>query len=74
MVKEYLERELPLIREEIPAIISGPSFTGISAIDRNHMTISISGQCREADAFFITKDINMKIKERIDRLVDYKYK
>ena len=74
MVTEYLERELPGIREEIPEIISGPEFAGISAIDREHMTILIAGQCQEQDQFFITRAINMKIKERIDRLIDIQYK
>ena len=74
MVTEYLERELPGIREEIPGIISGPEFTGISAIDREHMTIMIAGQCQEKDEILISRAMNMKIKERIDRLIDIKYK
>ena len=57
MVTEYLERELPGIREEIPEIISGPEFASISAIDREHITILIAGQCQEKDQFFITRAI-----------------
>ena len=74
MVTEYLERELPGIREEIPGIISGPEFAGITAIDREHMTIMIVGQCQEKDEILISRTMNMKIKERIDRLIDIKYK
>lgn len=74
MVTEYLERELPGIREEIPTIISGPEFAGITAIDREHMTIMIAGQCQEKDEGLINRAMNLKIKERIDRLIDIQYK
>lgn len=72
MVKEYLERELPVIRKEIPMIVSGPDFFGISHIDRNQMTIVIVGRCLEKDEFAISREMNMKIKERIDRMIDLK--
>lgn len=74
MVTGYLEKELPVIGKEIPGIITGPEFAGITELDRNHMKIMIAGQCLEKDQLKITVDMNMKIKERIDQLIDLKTK
>ena len=74
MVTEYLEHELPSIRKDLPMIITGPTFVGISELDQNHMKILIVGQCLEKDQFQVSIDMNRKIKERIDQFIDFRSK
>ncbi|MBQ6343478.1 MAG: mechanosensitive ion channel [Anaerolineaceae bacterium] len=74
MVTEYLERELPVIRKELPMIVTGPTFGGITELDRDRMKILIFGQCLEKDQFQVSVNMNRKIKERIDRLLDFQSK
>ena len=74
MVTEYLEHELPSIRKDLPMIITGPIFVGISELDQNHMKILIVGQCLEKDQFQVSIDMNRKIKERIDQFIDFRSK
>ena len=38
------------------------------------MTILIAGKCMEKDQLPLSLALNMKIKERIDQLIDYKSK
>ena len=68
-VREYLSGELPAIREEIPQIISGPVFSGIKSLNRNYMTILITGQCLEQDMSLVNLRMNDHLKERLDKLV-----
>ena len=75
-IKDYLERELPIIREAIPQIIFGPDFAGITNLDlgMNKMRILIIGRCLEEDVLIITRQIHMMMKERIDQFVDLQKK
>ena len=68
IVMEFLERELPLVSEGIPGIISGPSFHCINSLDHKNMTIIIRGECLEKDVWIIKRTLNMNIKKRLDQL------
>ena len=57
-IEALLERELPKIGEEIPAIISGPYYLGVETIGYHRITITVIAECRQKDVHNTTRLMN----------------
>lgn len=57
-IEMMLDRELPKIREEIPTIISGPYYNGISTIDYHRLSLSVGAECRQKDVTKTRTELN----------------
>lgn len=66
-VESILAKELSHIREEIPAIISGPFYKGVVSLGDSSVNIRIMVQCAESDRFQVERDLNREIKLLFDR-------
>lgn len=57
-IEAMLERELPKIGEQLPRIISGPYYFGISEIGYRRVTICIAASCKQSDVNRIKSPLN----------------
>ena len=65
-VEEMLERELPLIGESVPEILSGPYYKGVVAIgDVN--TLYINAECRQEDYRKVQRNLNHAMRLLFDQ-------
>ena len=62
-----LDRELPKIGEQIPEIISGPYYFGISEIGYHRLKISFGATCHQNDAKSIKPTLNHALWELFSR-------
>lgn len=66
-VESILAKELPLMKERIPAILDGPFYKGITALADNSVNIKIVAQCREQDRAQLGRDLNREMKIIFDK-------
>lgn len=66
-LKKLFDKELPLVREANPHIISGPRFNGILEFQEDKMIVSISAEGREEDIYSIRLDLNRALQSMMER-------
>ncbi len=66
-IEAMLDRELPKIGEQIPEIISGPYYFGISEIGYHRLKISFGATCHQNDAKSIKPTLNHALWELFSR-------
>ncbi|MDD3220021.1 MAG: mechanosensitive ion channel [Lachnospiraceae bacterium] len=66
-VESILDKELPLVKERVPSIASGPFYRGVSALGDSSVTIKIVAQCSEADRVQLCRDLNREMKLIFDK-------
>lgn len=66
-VETILERELPHVKERLPAVVAGPYYRGVSALGDSSVNIKIIAQCAEADRVQLGRDLNREVKLIFDR-------
>lgn len=66
-VEEVLARELPLMRERLPAIKDGPFYKGVKELGASSVDIMILALCAEGDRIQLCRDLNREIKLIFDR-------
>ena len=62
VVKEHLEK----IKENIPAILEGPYYKGVSALDTSSVNLLFVAKCKEEDVFQVQRDMNREFKLLFD--------
>ncbi len=66
-VESILHKELPNIRKRLPAILDGPFYKGVVALEDSSVVIRIVVQCRESDRAQLTRDLNRQMKLLFDK-------
>ena len=61
-LEQMLSRELPRIGDKIPAIVSGPTYKGVTQLGKGTMTISILTECKEADYHKVQRSVNRELQ------------
>lgn len=65
-IESVLERELPHIKEHLPAIVAGPFYKGVVSLGDSSVVIRILAQCRENDRVQLGRDLNREVKLMFD--------
>ncbi len=66
-VESVLQKELPNIKEHLPAIVTGPFYKGVSMLGDSSVNIRIVAQCLESDRMQLIRDLNREMKLLLDR-------
>ncbi|MDO4484858.1 MAG: mechanosensitive ion channel family protein [Clostridia bacterium] len=66
-VEAVLKRELPHIKEHLPAIVDGPFYKGVAELGDSSVVVRIVAQCAEKDRIQLQRDLNREIKLIFDR-------
>lgn len=61
-VENILKDVLPKMKNDIPAIVDGPFYKGISELGDSAVVIKIIAKCSEDDKFQVQRDMNRSIK------------
>lgn len=65
---EYVIREnLPVMREQIPAIVDGPYYKGVAKLGSSGVTLRFFAQCPETERYQTEREMNRQIKLIFDR-------
>lgn len=59
---EIFQNEFDVIRENVPQIVSGPEFGGVSELSENGVKLLFFAYCNEKDRFVCTYSINRELK------------
>ena len=65
-LKKLFDKELPLVKEANPYIISGPRFNGILEFQEDKMIVSISAEGQEEHIYSIRLELNNYDKPLIE--------
>ncbi len=66
-VESILSKELPNMRERLPAIADGPYYRGVSKLSENGINIRITMECREGERVQLERDFNREMKLIFDQ-------
>ena len=66
-VESILSRELPKMKEAMPAITDGPFYKGVVSLGDNSVNIRIVAQCKESDRAQLGRDMNRHMKLLFDK-------
>lgn len=61
-VEKVLQDEFPAIKADIPAIVDGPFYRGVSELADSSVNIRIIAKCREADRAQLDRDLRRRLK------------
>ena len=73
-VESILAKELPRFKEELPTILDGPFYKGVTALTDSTMTLRILARCAEGNRAQLTRDLKREVKllfEKYDIPVPY---
>lgn len=73
-VEAMIARELPKIKEKIPALTMGPEYRGIKGFDDAAIEFFFIARCNEEDRFQTTRDLNRELYQMFvknDILIPY---
>ncbi|MGN0771987.1 MAG: mechanosensitive ion channel family protein [Christensenellales bacterium] len=65
-VEEVIKNNLDKIKENIPAIVDGPFYLGVSELGESSVNLLITAKCKEEDVFQVQRDLNREIKLLFD--------
>lgn len=66
-VEEIILKEFPRIREELPEIINGPFYKGISKFDDSAVILRIDAECLEGNRIQLERDMYRQFKLIFDK-------
>ncbi|MDM8300254.1 mechanosensitive ion channel domain-containing protein [Collinsella tanakaei] len=66
-VESILSKELPNIKDRLPAIVDGPFYKGVTMLADNSVNIKIVAECAEKDRVVLTSDLNREMKLLFDK-------
>ncbi len=61
-VENIIKAELDVMRKNLPGIVGGPYFKGITAISNSSVTVQITAQCEEAERAALESSLMREIK------------
>ncbi len=60
-VEEVLARELPKVKKRLPAIMDGPFYRGVSALNSSSVDLKILAMCQEQNRIQLCRDLNREL-------------
>ncbi|MCH5164258.1 MAG: mechanosensitive ion channel family protein [Clostridiales bacterium] len=66
-IEAVIRDNLPVIREHIPAIIEGPIYKGVDALNTSSVDLLFVAKCKETDIYQVQRDLNRELKLMFDR-------
>lgn len=66
-IEEVLEAALPEMKKNIPAIVEGPFYKGVSSLGESSVNIKLVAKCKEDDKYQVERDLNREIKILFDK-------
>lgn len=61
-VESIIKSELDIMRKDLPGIVNGPFFKGITAISNSSVTVQITAQCEEAERVALESSLMREVK------------
>lgn len=65
-VEIVIRDHLDMIKKNIPAIVEGPYYKGVSALNSSSVDLLFVAKCKEEDIFQVQRDMNREIKILFD--------
>jgi small-conductance mechanosensitive channel len=65
-VESIIAKELPNVKKEIPAIVDGPYYKGVSEFYRDGPLLKFVARCKEEDVYQVTRDMKKWIFKMLD--------
>ena len=65
-VESIIAKELPNVKKEIPAIVDGPYYKGVSEFYRDGPLLKFVARCKEEDVYQVTRDLKKYIFKMLD--------
>lgn len=66
-IEEVIQGALPEMKKNIPAIVEGPFYKGVSALGESSVNIKLVAKCKEDDKYQVERDLNREIKILFDK-------
>lgn len=66
-VENILKDNFETIKKNIPAIVSGPFYQGVSELGASSVNIKIVAKCKEENKYQVERDLNREIKLLFDK-------
>ena len=66
-IEEVIAKGLPEMKKNIPAIVNGPYYKGVSALGESSVNIKLVAECKEEDKYQVERDMNREIKMLFDK-------
>jgi small conductance mechanosensitive channel len=65
-VEAIIAKELPNVKKEIPAIVDGPYYKGVSEFYRDGPLLKFVARCKEEDVYQVTRDLKKYLAKMFD--------
>src|SRR5574344_1679538 len=65
-VESIIQKELPNVKKEIPSIVDGPYYKGVSEFYRDGPLLKFVARCKEEDVYQVTRDLKKYIFKMLD--------
>ena len=65
-IEVLIRDNLPAIKEHIPAIIEGPYYKGVDALNASSVDLLLVATCKEEDIYQVQRDLNREMKLLFD--------
>jgi len=65
-IEEVIEKALPEMKKNIPAIVEGPFYKGVQSLGESSVNIKLVAKCKEEDKYQVERDLNRELKILFD--------
>lgn len=65
-VEEIIKKNLPMIKEKIPTIVSGPVYDGVDQLGDSAVVVRVIAHCEEKDRINVRRLLNKELKKVLD--------
>ncbi len=66
-IEKIIERELPVMKRNIPLAVEGPSYLGVDAFEDSAVMLKFFISCRTRDYYKVRRSLNRELKLMFDR-------
>lgn len=66
-VEEIIKKNLPTIKDKIPAIIDGPKYDGVDQLGESAVIVRIIAHCEEKNRLDVRRALNKELKMLLDK-------
>lgn len=65
-VEEIIKKNLPMIKEKIPTIVSGPVYDGVDQLGDSAVVVRVVAHCEEKNRMSVRRLLNKELKKILD--------
>lgn len=66
-VESILEQELPKLKEKLPEILAGPTYSGVYSLSGSNVNVRLSAACNEEEKAILGRKLTREMKFILDR-------